>query len=174
MSFHFHFRGLEDIKDLTNLIDFLALQNLGYPNYDEWMQRTEHELDIGYKHAILAFSENFLVGDLVYQQHKENFRFLELKNLRINSAFQMRDFAGFMLKQVEVDSRENYDAIICDAPVNQPDITDFMESKGYIPFLKLPLYTQNSPDLAMIKFLNQSKKELILPIAKKIIYNKAI
>jgi len=66
MVFHFHFRGLEERKDLQELIDFLILQDLGYPNYDLWVQRTEHELDKGHKSVILAFSGRELVGDLIY------------------------------------------------------------------------------------------------------------
>ncbi len=49
MPFHFHFRDIQERADLKELIDFLAFQDLGYPRYEEWVQRAEHELDIGYQ-----------------------------------------------------------------------------------------------------------------------------
>jgi len=171
MSFNFHFRSLEDRKELSDLINFLNKQNLGYPEYDSWVQRTENELDTGYKKAILAFSEKNLVGNLVYQTHKGDSSFLELKNLRVLKNFRLRDFARFMLKQAEVENL-NYKAIICDIPFNQPEIIKFMESQGYNLFLKIPLYEKDTPDVVMIKYLE--KRELIIPAANKIIYDKAV
>lgn len=52
MSFNFTFRGLSEHKDLKELVDFLIKQNLGYPRYDDWVQRTEHEIERGYKTSI--------------------------------------------------------------------------------------------------------------------------
>ena len=170
---NFHFRGLEEKRDLQELINFLILQDLGYPNYDDWVQRTEHELEEKYKSVILAFSGRILVGDLIYQQHKEVSCFLESKNIRIHPQLRERKFAGFMLRQAEAENKEKYDAIICDAPANNP-IVRFMESQGYEPFITLPLYNQNSPDVVMLKFLDESKRQLILPIAKKITFQKAV
>lgn len=173
MSFHFHFKGLQDRKDLKDLINFLILQDLGYPNYDDWVQRTEYELDKGYKSVILAFSGRELVGDLIYQPHKEISCFLEIKNLRIHPELRERKFAEFMLKQSEAENKGKYDAIICDAPYNNP-VIGLMKSQGYQILNTIPLYDKNREDVVMLKFLNESKKQLILPIAKKIISAKAL
>ncbi|MBI2449000.1 GNAT family N-acetyltransferase [Candidatus Pacearchaeota archaeon] len=165
MAFDFNFHGIEDRTDLKELIDFLAYQDLGYPRYQEWVQRTEHELDSGYKKAILAFSERYLVADLIYQQHKEAACFLELKNLRIHPAFRLRGFGRFMLRQVEVEHAEQYEAIICDARANQSDTIKFLESCGYSPLITCPLYDQNTPEIVMIKSLNKDKKQFIIATA---------
>ena len=172
MSFDFHFRGLQEKKELTDLINFLSAQDLGYPRYDEWIQKTERELDSGYKKAILAFSDNKLVGDLVFQQHKEISCFVELKNLRIHPDLRIRDFGRFMLRQAEVESREKYDAIICDTHANQTNIVNFLENMGYSPLAIFPLYDQNTPELVMVKFLNPNKKEYLLPRALKSLTEK--
>jgi len=170
----FHFKGLGDRKDLQELIDFIILQDLGYSNYNNWVQRTEHELDKGYKSVILAFSGRELVGDLIYQPHKEVACFLELKNLRIHPELRERKFAEFMLKQPEVENKGKYDAIICDIPAFRPKIVKFMESQGYEVFRTLPLYNKNRGDAVMLKFLNETSRRLLLPIAEKIVLQKAV
>lgn len=172
--FHFHFRGLQDRKELGDLLDFLRVQDLSYPNYEAWVERTEAELDSGYKGAVLAFSEAKLVGDLIYQPHKEISCFLELKNMRIHPQLRERKFAEFMLKQVEVENREKYDAIIVDARANQKEIIGFMESQGYETFATLPLYHDSVPDVVMIKYLDKNKEKMIYSLAGKIVRNKAV
>ncbi|MEK6827592.1 MAG: hypothetical protein AABX99_03870, partial [Nanoarchaeota archaeon] len=67
MSFNFNFTTLEDINQLRSLIDFMTSQDLDYPRYGEWLQKTESQLERGEKQAILAFHEGKLVGDLVHQ-----------------------------------------------------------------------------------------------------------
>ena len=170
--FHFHFKGLEDKTELSNLINFLILQDLGYPNYEDWVQRVEYELDKGYKSVILAFSGRQLVGDLIYQPHKEISCFLEYKNLRVDPRIRDRKFAEFMLRQVEAENQNKYDVIICDAPYHHPAIR-FMELQGYQIFNTIPLYNKNNPDVVMLKFLNEDKKSL-MKIAKGITFKKAI
>ena len=174
MGFHFHFRGLESRKELKGLIDFLSLQDLEYPNYDYWVQRTEHELNSGHKQAVLAFSEAHLVGDLIYQQHKEVPCFLELKNLRMHPQLRTRKFAEFMLRQVEAENQSRYDAIILDARANQEHIIQFMNAQGYASFATIPLYQDSMPEVVMLKLLNENKRDAMVISAQKIISAKAV
>jgi len=46
----------------------------------------------------LAFSDDFLVGNLVFQPHKEFPRIKELKNMRVHPKLQGRYFGAFMIK----------------------------------------------------------------------------
>ena len=160
---NFQFTNLQSRKELSQVIDFLHKQDLDYPNYDDWVQRTESELDKGYKDVILAFSEGKIVGDLVYQQHKENLEFLELKNLRIHPRVRDRYFARFMLKQVEVEN-QNYGAMIIDAPSELSGVITFMKSCGFTSILSKPLYDDGAPDIVMIKPIKKSKR-IIIPRA---------
>ena len=160
---NFEFTDIQLRGELSQLIDFLHKQNLNYLNYDNWIQRTENEIDLGYKNTILAFSDKKIVGDLVYQQHKTNPRFLELKNMRVHPAFKNRYFARFMLKQAEMEN-QNYDAIICDAPSEFPEIISFMQDCGYTSILLKPLYDNQEPEIVMIKPIQKSKN-LIIPSA---------
>ncbi len=156
----FEFTDIQSRNELSQLIDFLHKQNLNYPNYETWVQRTESEIDSGYKKTILAFSDKIIVGDLIYQQHKTSPGFLELKNMRVHPAFNNRYFARFMLRQAEAEN-QNYDAIICDAPSEFPEIVRFMESCGYFPILSKPLYDNREPEIVMIKPIQKSKKIII-------------
>ena len=119
--------------------------------------------------AILAFNSKHLVGDLVYQKQKENPRFLELKNMRILQELNNRYFARFMLKQVEVEN-QNYDAIICDAPSEFPNIISFMESCGYTSILSKPLYATRVLFVSWFSYVRTlqelSLKSKIISLAK--------
>jgi len=173
MGFHFHFRELQDTAGLRDLIDFMISQDLNYPGYEEWVQRAEHELNTGYKNAILAFNDSTLVGNLVYQQHKGLPHFLELKNLRVHPRLRVRDFGRFMLRQVEVDNEELNDAIICDVRVDKPEIINFLRSCNYEIIATAPLYEQHVPEVTMLKtFKKYDKSKLILSGRKFIEKNR--
>lgn len=151
MNFNYSFRTVEDRRDLRKLVDFLANQDLGYPKYDEWVQRTEFELISGWKTGILALNGGKVVGDLVYQQHKEMSRVREIKNLRICPEIKGRYFARFMLKQAELGLGQDFDLIICDARENQVEPIRFMLDSGYKRVAKLNLYEDHSLDVVMTK-----------------------
>jgi len=174
MGFSFKFKSLGDMRQLRTLVDFIAQQNLNYPHYEDWVQRTEAELINGYKQAILAFSDKTLVGNLIYQSHKDSPFFLELKNLRVRPEFRMRDFARFMLKQVEAESKGKYSAIICDARADRHDSVSFMLGLGYSQLISLPLYESNSSDIVLIKFFDDTNKGNLEMIAKKFSSESAV
>ena len=79
MPFNFNFRTPDTTQDLRQLVNFLMKQDLGYPRYEEWVQRSEHEVEKGDKTPILAFSDGQLVGDVIYQPHKQLPRLREIK-----------------------------------------------------------------------------------------------
>jgi hypothetical protein len=153
---NFQFTDIQTRNELSKLINFLHKQDLNYPKYDTWVQKTESELDSGHKKAILAFSEGKIVGNLVYQQHKINPEFLEFKNIRTHPKIRNRYFAKFMLRQAETEN-QNYDAIIVDAPIESVNMINFLKSCNYIPILSKPLY-DNSLDVILIKPNKKSKK----------------
>lgn len=152
----FNFRDVDSRRDLKALVDFLVKQNLGYPNYEDWIQRTESELDMGYKTAILAFCYGKLVGDLIHQPHKTITGYRELKNLRIHLEMRRRDVAHFMLKQAEFESSKLSRFMICDVPIDQKSTIRFLRFCGYIPIRETPLYS-DKPDVIMVKELTAER-----------------
>ncbi len=169
MGFNFIFRSLEDRSELKDLIDFISAQDLSYPDYHSWVERTEHELDAGYKKAVMAISGRQLIGNAIYQENKRNNSFLELKNLRVHPSLRNRLFAAFMLRQVEADNSDKYSGVILDARSDQQEIIKFLVRQGYTEIANVPLYDPNSPDVTMIKPLSGSMDGLIAPARKLIV-----
>ena len=94
----FNFRLIDCEKDIDNLIKFILEQPLNYKGYDDWIQKIIEEFHCSYKQSVLAFSDEVLVGNLIYQNHKEFPRIKELKNLRVEPRVQGRYFSQFMIR----------------------------------------------------------------------------
>ncbi len=170
MSFSFNFRSVGDRSDITTIVDFLAVQNMDYPGYDAWVQRTEAELLINQKQGILASSEGKIAGNLIFQPHKTNTDFLELKNLRVHPELRRRGFAGFMLRQMEIEAQQQraYTGIICDVRPEQTSVIKLLTLCGYRPVMTVPLYENHHFDVIMVKPLMSqvvidSVRKLIVP-----------
>lgn len=78
MVFDFRFKVVDCTKELKLLVDFLIKQDLGYPDYENWVQRSEDEIEKGLKISIISLYEDKIVADLIYQEHKELFNSLEM------------------------------------------------------------------------------------------------
>jgi len=151
MSFNFTFRTPDSTKDVKQLVDFLMKQDLGYPGYEDWVQRAEYEMEVGYMIPILAFSEGRLVGDIVYQAHKQLPRIREIKNIQVHPELCGRAFAHFMLRQAEIENSEQYDALIIDARADQKNVIALLMRNGYVPIGQRALYDNNVEDVIMVK-----------------------
>lgn len=169
MGFNFSFRQVDSRKDISLLVEFILKQALGYPGYEGWVERTGYEIGSGYKHAILAFSDNRLVADTIYQPHKQLPRIMEVKNLRVHPEVEGRYFAKFMLRQAERENKGKYDALLVDVRTDRPEIVRFLRSEGYQPLIKSPLYDTNAEDLTMVKCLNKKSEQGILHTSKSFI-----
>ena len=154
MPINFTFRSVEGRRETTQLIDFLSKQSLGYPNYDEWVQRAEYEVLEGQKKAILAKSNGHIVGDIIWQQHKTLPGTRELKNLRVHPEFRNRYFASFLLRQAEVEELGTYDKLRVDAREDQEEMIRLMLKNGY--------FIEGTENL-----YEPGKREIILSKSKK-------
>lgn len=176
MAFNFHFCSIEESGDIGKLVDFLQTQDLGYPHYDHWVQRTEAELQSGYKQAVLGFSNGHLIGDIVFQPHKQLPRVREIKNIRVHPAVRGRYVAAFMLRQAEVEAKQEYDALLVDARTDQQDIIRLLRGMGFVPIAETPLYDPSVPDIILIKAMDARTKTGIIYNAKNLVlgrsYNK--
>jgi len=159
MPFDFAFRSVQTSKEVKKTIDFLAKQDLGYPKYNEWVQRVETELFSGYKRAALAYSNGVLVGDIIWQQHKQLPRIRELKNLRISPGARGRCLARFLLRQAEVEDSEQFDAFLGDARETQVNLIGLMQDMGYLVVGKLNLYEEERRDVVLFKCFDKSLRQ---------------
>lgn len=162
MNFTYTFRSVSCEKEILTLEKFLREQSLGYPNYQDWITRTRVELFDGTKSAILAFSENALVGDLVFQSHKQLPRVLELKNLRVHKKLRNHYFGVFMLKQVEKNT-QNYDAILADTREDKIEVINTLRFMGYTEIARAPIYDSNQVDVVMQKTFDVTESGLAVP-----------
>jgi hypothetical protein len=163
------------MKQTRQLIDFMASQDLDYPDYDAWLQKTENQLETGEKQAILAFNEGRLVADLVTQTCRDNGLGLlrEIKNGRVHPELRDRYFMKFMLKQLYKESEGRYDGLIGDIRANQTDILNYFLSEGFIPIAKTTLYESSMEEVTIFKPLGK-EAEALTPKIKKIIVAKSI
>lgn len=146
-------------SEIIRTVDFISKIPLSYPNYDNWVQRAEAELLQGYKQTILAFSDKRIVGDLIYQPHKQIQGVLELKNMRIDERLRRRDFGHFMLRQAETEARKlGYLAMLIDIRPNRQDVIAFLMFSGFFQINRIPLYDSNEEDIVMMKPLLEDNK----------------
>ncbi|MBN1175663.1 hypothetical protein JXA48_03390 [Candidatus Woesearchaeota archaeon] len=154
----FSFKDIQSIKQLDELATFLHFLNLGYKNYDDWVEKARFELSIEYKKAITIHSEGKLVGDVIWQPHKSLPRTKEIKNIRVNPLAQGHGCAYFATKQAELEDKEDYDLIVVDAPANKIDVYSFLIQLGYKPIMTTPLYDGQTPDVFFVKSLKDNSK----------------
>ena len=164
MYINYSFRSFER-KDTDRVRKFILSQNLGYPKYDTWGNKAVGQVVSGEKQAILAYSDGYLVGDVIFQEHRQLDRFIEIKNMRVHPDLRMRDFGRFMEKQVERYAVSlGYNALICDIREDKPEIVCFFVGIGFIPVATLSLYEEDKKDVTLVKFLRNlgnEKQELI-------------
>ncbi len=151
------------IKDITNkelfsLRGFLQEQDLGYIQYDKWVDRVcIPELDAQYKQGYVVLSNGAIVASLIFQPHKELPLTLELKNLRVNKSYRRRDISHFLLKNAEVFAGEmGYQKIICDFREGKDYSSAVMRLllfSGYSILFKADVYKSNQVDYIMHKTL---------------------
>jgi len=146
---------LAEKSDKDFLFKHIRAQQLNYPNYLKWVDKAMTEFEDGYKQAILAFYEKVIVGNLLFQQHKENVNLLELKNMRIHPKVQRRYFGQFMIRQVEAENRGGFSGIICDIHSNRKDLFWMLLACGYKPLCDAPLYEPNILETIMFKSLEK-------------------
>lgn len=156
MGFNYNFHTIGDVRDIKDAMGFLRLRNEGYKGYDRWTQKCKAEMEDGTKQAIVVRSYGVVVGDLVYQHHKELVGVLEIKNFRIHKDFRRSWMATFMLKQLEKIAKEGgYSAIMVDARKSRKDIVGLFTSAGYEIAASVCIYDTNNEDVAMVKSISR-------------------
>jgi len=169
MAFNFQFRHAEERKEIDQLAKFLLFQPLGYPNYEDWVERARVELLSGDKSSILAFSDGVLVGDALYQPHKQFPRVREIKNMRVHPKLQGRYFGVFMLKQAEAENPEDYDAIITDIRFDNTPVLHMARFCGYDELVRTQLYERNAQEVVMVKKFSRTPFGFFGPIRKSLV-----
>lgn len=151
MAMNISVRTPQDSSDLWSLYDFVLSQHLDYPNYEDWAYRAKTEIEEGYKIAIVAWSEGKIVGNVIFQPHKQFARIRELKNLRVSVKSRFRKFGAFLLRQAEWFQFEDYDFLFGDFRSDNNAMQRLLVSEGYEIKSLQSLYDPNVLDSVVIK-----------------------
>ena|SRR3989344_6781485 len=155
MNINFTIKQDESLRDLNLLKRFLHEHDLGYPFYHDWVEYVcIPEVKDGYKTAVLALHNKIIVGDFIWQPHKELPRTIEGKNMRIHPNIRDRGLAYFLMKQCEAESKKNFDVIIVDIPGDRKDVKKFLLRYGFRVLYQSPLYTDNRLETVLVRELN--------------------
>ncbi len=157
---YFAIHSVGDERDLRILREFLLGQALWYPDYAQWVETVcIPDIDNGWKKAIVARDRSgAVVGNAVFQPHKELSRTRELKNIRIHPGSRGRDLGHFLLRQAEeedavVDGQRTFDMIIADTDIRSRDMIGLLAFSGYQEIFRRPLYAEGNVDMIMVKHL---------------------
>jgi len=161
MAFDHSFRSVQTTREITQTIDFLAEQDLGYPNYHEWIAKSEPEFFSGYKRAALVCSNGIIVGCGIWQRHKQ-LPVMEWKNIRISPPARGKYLGRSLIGQVESEIRTESNIIIGDARETQTDIIAVMQSMGYQVLGKVPLYEEDKREVILCKCFDKNFNSGIL------------
>ena len=137
---------------------YLLDQGLWYPHFDRWVETVcVPDIEQQWKTAILARDRSGdIVGNVVFQAHKELPRTRELKNLRIKDSWRRRDLGHFLLRQAEeeaalVDGQRTFDQILCDCDARAEGVLWLLAFSGYREIMRRSLYAAESMDVILVK-----------------------
>lgn len=156
---HIEFKNADSVKERKALIQFAKQYDLGYINYNDWLDKTEYQLLNDEKGAKIAIVEKKIAGNLIYQTILNEI--LELKNIRVHEYLQRRGFAYFMLRQLECEASKNHKGIIVDTRKDNIASNILFKKSQYKLINQKNLYDKLNIDNVYYKDLTPNLKTLI-------------
>lgn len=145
---------LTNTEEINELYNFIQKYPLNYPNYSEWLLKCKRELELGYKKALVYKKDNEIIGNLIFQPHKQDSSLLELKNGRVNDNYKRKKIFSKLIKQVTLYARENnFKKIIADAHEDNTGVIETLQSLGFSMESYENLYTNNQIEVVLAKDL---------------------
>ena len=144
------FKEIEDKKELTSLLNFIEQNPEYYPKkiYRQWIhEKCIPRIKTGEYKTIISFSENLVIGNLIYRYLNKNQ--IEIKNLRVRKPNRGRDIGHFMLTQMEKDNPRY--SIKTDVTITNLSMVNFLIKNGYTITSKEPLYIPRQQECILEK-----------------------
>src|SRR3990167_1625745 len=108
-------RAVTDERELKKLRGFLLSQALWYPDYERWVEQVcLPDIQTQWKTAFVAYSNGHVVGDIIFQPHKQLPQTREIKNIRIHPRWRRKDLAHFFLKKIKKKKPPSFSKNIVD------------------------------------------------------------
>jgi ribosomal protein S18 acetylase RimI-like enzyme len=136
----FRFTNEHRASEVGNVIGALERPRLwvpanDYPDYYEWLQKTEQQIGSGQKRAMLAYSGLEPVGTIIYQRHECRPGCVEIRNISVDPSVRGRYVGSFLLRNTEAEAvqRDFVDCqeMVIDTKVANSDMIAFLLKHGY-------------------------------------------
>lgn len=138
----FRFANEHTAGEVGNVITVLRRPRLwvptsrDYPGHDDWLQRTEAEIALNQKRAMVAYQGGSPVGAIVYRRHEEDPSIVEIRNLSVSPDVSGRYIGSFLLRNTELEAvSHDYpgtDTIMADTKATNTEMIDFLQNHGFV------------------------------------------
>ena len=151
---NFLVRKINPLNEIEELYQFIKRHHLNYPNYFSWIERCKKELEQGIKSAFCAYVSDKIVGNIIFQRHKEDNTILEIKNFRVLLKFQNQGVGSKLLLEVEnFAKREKFKRMQIDTHDDNLQLIDFLKKKGFKIDGEAYLYTNSQVEVILSKWI---------------------
>ncbi len=147
----FKFTNNYSVSRLDEIVSYLLgprlwIPSTDYPDFLDWAQKVYGELKKDVKRALIALSENNVVGVAIYQRHKKYKDALEIKNLTVRPDMRGRYIASFLMRNAEIEGQREFNSgyVLCDAKASNYPVRLFLMKHQYKILRKEDLYGLNS------------------------------
>ena len=130
-------------EEIRKLYEFIKACPLDYPDYLAWVDKCFKELERGYKKAFAYKINDNIVGNIIFQKHKENPHVLEIKNCRVEPEYRRQHIFTELYNLVERYAKDyGFKKIICDTHSDNTTFIRTMEGMGFKRKREETLYSQ--------------------------------
>ena len=155
-----HFSNDHDKRQVGDVMSVLARPRLwiptnnDYPRHSAWLEKSEAEITTGQRRAMLGYVGKIPVGAIVYRQHAQREKTVEIRNISIDPSVHRQLFGSFMLRQVETDASQNdyvgANMFSVDTKVTNTGMLDFLERQGYTVTDVIDIYNDGTGEDAIL------------------------
>jgi len=147
----FKFTNNYPVSRLDEIVSYLLgprlwIPSTDYPDFLDWAEKVHGELKKDAKRALIALSENNVVGVTIYQRHKKYKDALEIKNLTVRPDMRGRYIASFLMRNTEIEGQREFGSkyALCDAKANNYPVRLFLMKHRYKIIREEDLYELGS------------------------------
>jgi ribosomal protein S18 acetylase RimI-like enzyme len=158
----FTFTNEHSNAQVAGIIDVLRRPRLyipthqNYPDFSEWLERTEADLQTGKKRAMAAYMGKTAVGSIVYRQSEEDVSVMDIRNISVTPDARGRYIGSFLLRNCEIEGAVDFAqtrSVRVDTKVANSKMVNFLKEHGYSIDTVTDLYGFNNDDVVLSKKL---------------------
>ena len=145
---------LNDFKEVQKLYEFIKQFPLDYPDYFIWLEKCKRQLELNEKRAVYATLDNEIIGDVIFQNLKEDTTVLEIKNFRVAEPHRNLGVGSALESMLYSFAKSNgFKKIQADTHQDSLGMIQFLIKRGYSIESQETLYTLNKQEIILSKKL---------------------